>query len=168
MDVDGETKLSEIELIAENSKPYAEYTGAIPTASSLVSSKKYDYVTDNWTTKKVTIPNSDSKEYEEFEAPTREDNALKDILSVRVVYPAFKNNIRSYNVTFYNPRKSGNDKLITVTTEYGTKAIFPLETPKKLDVSKTENYEFTVWEPSINYITGNLDCFAQFKIKDSA
>lgn len=168
MDIDGETKLSEIELIAENSKPYAEYTGATPTASSLISSKKYDYVADDWTTKKVNIPTADNKEYEEFVAPTKEENALKDILSVRVVYPAFKNNIRSYNVTFYNPRKSGNDKLITITTEYGTKAIFPLETPKKLDVSKTENYEFTVWEPSINYITGNLDCFAQFKIKDSA
>jgi hypothetical protein len=47
MDIDGETKLSEIELIAENSKPYAEYTGAIPTASGLVSSKKYDYIADD-------------------------------------------------------------------------------------------------------------------------
>jgi hypothetical protein len=87
---------------------------------------------------------------------------------VRVVYPAFKNNIRSYNVTFYNPRKSGNDKIITVITEYGAEAIFPLETPKKLEVSKPENYEFIAWEPSVEYITGELDCFAQFKIKDSA
>jgi hypothetical protein len=47
MDIDGETKLSEIDLIAEDSKPYAEYTGAIPTASSLVSSKKYDYLADD-------------------------------------------------------------------------------------------------------------------------
>ena len=46
MDIDGETKLSEVELIAEDSKPYAEYTGVIPTASSLISSKKYDYIAD--------------------------------------------------------------------------------------------------------------------------
>lgn len=168
MDIDCETKLSEVELIAEDSKPYAEYTEVIPTASSLISSKKYDYIADGWTTKKVNIPTADSKEYEEFAAPTKEENALKDILSVRIVYPAFKNNIRSYSVTFYNPRKSGNDKLITVITEYGTTAIFPLETPNKLEVSKPENYEFITWEPSVEYITGELDCFAQFKIKDSA
>jgi hypothetical protein len=47
MDLDGNTKLSEVDVIAENSQPYAEYKGVVPTASLLDSSKKYHYIPDD-------------------------------------------------------------------------------------------------------------------------
>ena len=168
MDLDGETKLAEYELTAKDSKPYTEYKGTIPTPNTLNSSKKFDYVLNGWTTKKVIIPETDSTAYEEFEAPAKEENALKDIFGVRTVYPAFTSNIRTYNVTFYNPSRNGDKVLTVVRVEYGNAAVYPLETPLKVDTTNADNFEFIGWLPSTTRITGDLDCFAQYKIKDSA
>jgi hypothetical protein len=59
------------------------------------------------------------------------------------VYPAFESNIRSYEVTFYNPSKTGNIELTKVSVEYGDIATYPLSAPKKIDTTKPNSFEFT-------------------------
>lgn len=165
-DINGVTELETIPITATNSEPYSEYLGNTPVATGLVDSAKYKYKHNGWTTKKYTIPSSDSPEYVEFEAPEKEDDALKNILEVRVVYPAFKNEIRSYDVTFYNPINNGEDvKIEVVSTEYGKDAVC-LEKPIKLGVSNADNYEFIGWLPEPLKITGPVSCYARFKVKD--
>ena len=46
---------------------------------------------------------------------------------------------------------------------YGSNASYTGDTPAKADVEKPEDYEFTGWNPSPNGITGNTDCYAQYR-----
>jgi hypothetical protein len=88
-----------------------------------------------------------------------EDNVLSGIILDTVVYAAFTKAIRSYTVCFY----SGNVLLQTSTVEYGGAALYQGNTPVKVNTSIPELYKFIGWEPSCEYIVGDLDCYAQFE-----
>lgn len=87
-------------------------------------------------------------------------NALKAVVSDRNVYAAFTSTVRKYTVRFYN----GTTLVQTVSeVPYGSNASYTGDTPAKTDVEKPEDYEFTGWNPSPNGITGNTDCYAQYR-----
>lgn len=87
-------------------------------------------------------------------------NALKAVVSDRNVYAAFTSTVRKYTVRFYN----GTTLAQTVSeVPYGSNASYTGDTPAKTDVEKPEDYEFTGWNPSPNGITGNTDCYAQYR-----
>lgn len=87
-------------------------------------------------------------------------NALKAVVSDRNVYAAFTSTVRKYTVRFYN----GTTLVQTVSeVPYGSNASYTGDTPAKTDVEKSEDYEFTGWNPSPNGITGNTDCYAQYR-----
>ena len=87
-------------------------------------------------------------------------NALKAVMSDRNVYAAFTSTVRKYTVRFYN----GTTLAQTVSeVPYGSNASYTGDTPAKTDVEKPEDYEFTGWNPSPNGITGNTDCYAQYR-----
>ena len=87
-------------------------------------------------------------------------NALKAVVSDRNVYAAFTSTVRKYTVRFYN----GTTLTQTVSeVPYGSNASYTGDTPVKTDVEKPEDYEFTEWNPSPNGITGNTDCYAQYR-----
>ena len=81
-------------------------------------------------------------------------------MSDRNVYAAFTSTVRKYTVRFYN----GTTLVQTVSeVPYGSNASYTGDTPAKTDVEKPEDYEFTGWNPSPNGITGNTDCYAQYR-----
>ena len=87
-------------------------------------------------------------------------NTLKAVVSDRNVYAAFTSTVRKYTVRFYN----GTTLVQTVSeVPYGSNASYTGDTPAKTDVEKSEDYEFTGWNPSPNGITGNTDCYAQYR-----
>lgn len=87
-------------------------------------------------------------------------NALKAVVSDRNVYAAFTSTVRKYTVRFYN----GTTLVQTVSdVPYGSNASYTGDTPAKTDVEKPDDYEFTGWNPSPNGITGNTDCYAQYR-----
>lgn len=87
-------------------------------------------------------------------------NALKAVVADRNVYAAFTSTVRKYTVRFYN----GTTLAQTVSeVPYGSNASYTGDTPAKTDVEKPEDYEFTGWNPSPNGITGNTDCYAQYR-----
>lgn len=87
-------------------------------------------------------------------------NALKAVTVDRNVYAAYSRTVRKYTVYFYN----GSTLLQTVSNvSYGGSASYTGDTPTKTDVEKPEDYEFTGWNPSPNGITGNTDCYAQYR-----
>lgn len=87
-------------------------------------------------------------------------NALKAVVSDRNVYAAFTSTVRKYTVRFYN----GTTLVQTVSeVPYGSNASYTGDTLAKTDVEKPEDYEFTGWNPSPNGITGNTDCYAQYR-----
>ena len=87
-------------------------------------------------------------------------NALKAVVSDRNVYAAFTSTVRKYTVRFYN----GTTLTQTVSeVPYGSNASYTGDTPVKTDVEKPEDYEFSGWNPSPNGITGNTDCYAQYR-----
>lgn len=87
-------------------------------------------------------------------------NALKAVVADRNVYAAFTSTVQKYTVRFYN----GTTLVQTVSeVPYGSNASYTGDTPAKTDVEKPEDYEFTGWNPSPNGITGNTDCYAQYR-----
>lgn len=87
-------------------------------------------------------------------------NALKAVTKDRDVYAAFSSTVRKYTVRFYN----GTTLVQTISdVPYGSGASYTGDTPTKTDVGKPEDYEFTGWNPSPNGITGNTDCYAQYR-----
>lgn len=87
-----------------------------------------------------------------------EDDALTGIILDTVVYVAFRKEIRSYTVNFYN----GAELLESQIIIYGHDAIYSGETPQKLGTQAPELYEFIGWEPSPTNVTSNVDCYAQY------
>ena len=51
----------------------------------------------------------------------------------------------------------------TTKSHRGSNASYTSDTPVKTDVEKPEDYEFIGWNPSPNGITGNTDCYAQYR-----
>jgi hypothetical protein len=114
------------------------------------------------------VPQVNTPEYTEFKAPEKEVDALKNILGYRFVYPAFINDLRKYEVRFYNPSRDGSELLQTIEVYYGYNANYTANTPIKKDTTKPENYEFIGWDQSLQNITGPTSFYAQFNLLDSA
>lgn len=120
----------------------AAYSGSNPTKASTA---QYSYSFSGWSLTADGAANA---------------NALKAVVSDRNVYAAFTSTVRKYTVRFYN----GTTLVQTVSNvPYGSNASYTGDTPAKTDVEKPEDYEFTGWNPSPNGITGNTDCYAQYR-----
>ena len=120
----------------------AAYSGSNPTRASTA---QYSYSFSGWSLTAGGAANA---------------NALKAVVSDRNVYAAFTSTVRKYTVRFYN----GTTLAQTVSeVPYGSNASYTGGTPVKTDVEKPEDYEFTGWNPSPNGITGNTDCYAQYR-----
>lgn len=120
----------------------AAYSGSNPTKASTA---QYSYSFSGWS---LTVGGAANA------------NALKAVVSDRNVYAAFTSTVRKYTVRFYN----GTTLAQTVSeVPYGSNASYTGDTPAKTDVEKPEDYEFTEWNPSPNGITGNTDCYAQYR-----
>ena len=120
----------------------AAYSGSNPTKASTA---QYSYSFSGWSLTADGAANA---------------NALKAVVSDRNVYAAFTSTVRKYTVRFYN----GTTLVQTVSNvPYGSNASYTGDTPAKTDVEKPEDYEFTGWNPFPNGITGNTDCYAQYR-----
>ena len=87
-------------------------------------------------------------------------DALLNVTADRRVYAAYRIIGQTYRVRFY----TGNTLLLTVNNvPYGGRATFTGDTPAKTDVENPEDYQFVSWNPSPVGITGNTDCYAQFR-----
>lgn len=109
-----------------------------------------------------------------------QEDALKNIVGDRTVYPAFEAILRSYEVTFY----TGTYLLYKETYYYGETARFETSkvtdkslltttasgelVPKNASSTKPEAYEFTGWLPSLDStIVGTTKFNAQFYLDES-
>lgn len=120
----------------------ATYSGSNPTKTSTA---QYSYRFSGWSLTAGGAANA---------------NALKTVVSDRNVYAAFTSTVQKYTVRFYN----GTTLVQTVSdVPYGSNASYTGDTPTKTGVGKPEDYEFTGWNPSPNGITGNTDCYAQYR-----
>ena len=98
--------------------------------------------------------------------------SLTDILEPRDVYPVFKAIRKSYNVTFKNTFNLAWAD-VTIEVPYGSVAAYDMSIypePTKTDEATSYLYEFIGWldadmqMPAV--IIGEIDYFAQFKVKD--
>lgn len=147
MSEDGTTELHRETVLNGGDATDPVEAGIVPTPTK-ESTAQYHFAYSGWSMQ----PNGNA-----------DDVALKNIMFDRTVYVAFTNHIRSYVVRFYN----GNILLQTSTVEYGTSSTYDGTTPIKTNTSIPELYDFVGWEPSFEYITGDLDCYAQFEFNVS-
>ena len=119
-----------------------EYTGR--PAKEATAANTYEFI--GWSKK----PNS----------TVVDADALLNVTADRKVYAAYKIIGQTYRVRFY----TGTTLLLTVNNvPYGGRASFTGETPVKTGVSNPEDYQFVSWSPLPSNITGNTDCYAQFR-----
>lgn len=105
--------------------------------------ERYTYTFAGWS----TTPNGNVDE-----------NATKHVTADRNVYAAYDADGQKYRVRFYN----GTTLLQTVTNIlYGSTAVYTGETP--INQEDPEGFEFNGWNPSNENITGNTDCYAQYR-----
>lgn len=89
------------------------------------------------------------------DASVNEPNATKAVYADRTVYASYSRVVRTYTVRFYNE----STLLQTVSNvPYGSNATYTGSTP-----SKGADYEFTGWNPLPTSITGDTDCYAQYR-----
>ena len=113
------------------------YTGSTPTKASTA---QYSYTFAGWAL---------------TDGGPVDANALKAVTADRNVYAAFTATVRTYTVRFYN----GSTLLQTSSNiPYGGSASYTGTTP-----TKEGDYEFTGWSPSPSNITGDTNCYAQFR-----
>ena len=87
-------------------------------------------------------------------------DALLAVTADRNVYAAYQIIGQTYRVRFY----TGSTLLLTVNNvPYGGRATYTGDTPAKTGVDNPEDYQFVSWSPSPAGITGNTDCYAQFR-----
>ena len=115
------------------------YTGSTPTKASTA---QYSYTFAGWSL---------------TDGGPVDTNATKSVTADRNVYAAFTATVRTYTVRFYN----GSTLLQTSNNiPYGGSASYTGTTP----VDPTgDGREFEGWSPSPSNITGNTDCYAQYK-----
>ena len=118
-------------------------SGITPTPSK-PDTAQYDYEFAGWS----LTPNG-----------TANSTAIKNVKEDRVVYAAFSQALKYYLVRFYNE----STLLETQSVPYGGTAVYSGSEPTKTGVDDPENYTFNGWNPAPTNITGNLDCYAQFK-----
>ena len=93
---------------------------------------------------------------------TADATATEDVVADRNVYAAYTATVRTYTVRYYN----GTTLLQTVNNvAYGGSATYTGETPTY--ASDPTNFEFTGWSPTGTNITGDTNCYAQFRDKRS-
>ena len=91
----------------------------------------------------------------EQDALANDPNATKAVYADRTVYAAYSRVVRTYTVRFYNE----STLLQTVSNvAYGSNATYTGTTP-----SKGEDYQFTGWSPLPTTISGDTDCYAQYR-----
>ena len=118
------------------------YTGR--PAKAATAANTYEFI--GWSKK----PNSTSVDAD----------ALLNVTADRKVYAAYKIIGQTYRVRFY----TGTTLLLTVNNvPYGGRASYTGTTPEKTGVSNPEDYQFVSWSPLPSNITGNTDCYAQFR-----
>jgi len=131
------------------------------------SSVAYDYTWNGW-----SIQRSQDR--------VAQDDALKNILGNKTLFPAFIANIRSYTGAFY----TGSNLLYDELIEYSQSIIFDASkvtdqslliddglgklVPKNMASSSPDSYEFAGWLPADMKILGNTKFHAQFYIGDDA
>lgn len=81
-----------------------------------------------------------------------DNSALSDVTANRVVYAVFDEGVRYYTVNLW---LAEGELFESVQVPYGGTAI-PSEEPEKAD------HVFIGWEPALNNVTSNRDCYAQF------
>jgi hypothetical protein len=164
MSADGKTELyRETIYNGASMKRDPVMSGKIKVTPTRESTAKYHYHYAGWTRLFDPIDTEDPDRSNPPQA-----NALVEILGDRILYPAFENELRSYDVEFYNPSRTGNVHLQTVKAYYGSAATYTLSEPTKLDVVNAGDYKFTGWYPPIDCITGPHKCYAQYTLLDSA
>lgn len=120
----------------------AVYGGTTPTKASTA---QYTYAFSGWSLTPGGSANA---------------NALKNVTVDRDVYAAFTATVRTYTVRFYN----GNTLLQTVNNvPYGGTAKYTGSTPVYNGSGNAADYKYTGFVPTGENITGNTDCYAQFK-----
>ena len=109
-----------------------------------------------------------------------QEDALKNIVGNRTLYPAFTAILRSYTVSFY----TGINLLYSVVADYGTYVQFDSTkvtnrdllistsggefVPKNVDSEKPDAYEFTGWYPTTDQpILKTTKFIAQYYLDDS-
>lgn len=101
------------------------------------STAQYDFSFVGW----ATTPNG-----------AWDESALDAVTEDRTVYAAYASAVRSYTVSFYD----GDTWLVDKTVVYGGSTTY--EPPAK------DGYFFDKWEPAPENVTGNMSCYAQYKI----
>ena len=118
------------------------YTGR--PAKAATAANTYEFI--GWSKK----PNSTSVDAD----------ALLNVTADRKVYAAYKIIGQTYRVRFY----TRTTLLLTVSNvPYGGRATYTGDTPAKTGVDNPEDYQFVSWSPLPSGITGNTDCYAQFR-----
>ena len=139
--------------------PVAEKHIVAPTRESTA---QYDYKWSGWSIQPAIdrVPQED---------------ALKNIVGNRTVYPAFDAILRSYTVSFY----TGTTLLYSIIANYGAVVSFDASKvtdsslldngiPKNVTSEKPEAYEFTGWFPTTDSpIVGVTKYTAQFYLNES-
>lgn len=97
---------------------------------------------------------------------TVEHSPLINVSNDLTVYPTFDEHIRKYPVNFYN----NDGSLINVyAVDYGTEYFeYPGMTPVKQGTKNPIAYIFDGWQPEARNIRGSLDCYATYRLDDSA
>lgn len=118
------------------------YTGRPERAATAANS--YTFI--GWSRKKDSI--------------TADADALQNIVADRRVYAAYSIEGRTYTIRFYN----GTTLLQTspnIPYEGGTS--YTGEKPVKTGTDYPDDYEFIGWSPAPEKITGDTDCYAQYR-----
>lgn len=144
--------------------PVAEKLIAVPTR---VSTPAYDYEWSGW-----SIQSAQDR--------VPQEDALKNILGDKVLYPAFTPILRSYNGAFYTGEYLLYDELIkynypisfdsskVINQDYLIDDGLGKLVPRNMASATPEAYEFSGWIPVDNIIVKDTNFFAQFYINDNA
>lgn len=132
-----------------------------------IATAQYNFEWNGWSRNSDAASRIGDKAYQE--------DALKNVLGDRNLYPTFSPKLRSYTATF----KTGNKVLYSVVKDYGTTVTFDsskvtdatqiddAEHPRNTESSSPDSYEFTGWFPTLDtIIVGDTTFTSQFKLYD--
>lgn len=163
-------------------------TGDTVLHTETISSSQTQNITcdDPFLTGKITKPTKESSVAYHYthcgwsiqpdQNRTAQDDALKNILGDRIVYPAFSESLRRYKYYF----KTCDSIMYTAEQYYGGHVVFESArvtnpnlliteddgdvVPKKVDSVAPEYYDFVGWFPSDLTVLGETTFYAQFNL----